>query len=156
MQRSLRIPNSLTVARLFRRPPSADHGTRSADGGATKPTPMKKVMFAVAMCIGMVSAQAQTDSKMDNKMSHPAHNCMMASDKDWASLNLTPEQTTKVKAIQAECAKECAGKMKEDPKMAMAMDKHEAEVKSVLNADQYDKWMKWCASQPASSSMEKK
>ncbi len=76
---------------------------------------------------------------------------MMADEKVWASLDLSPEQTEKVKAIQAECMKECAGMMKDDPSMAKMMDKHEPEVQAVLKPSQYDAWMKWCSAQATST-----
>jgi Spy/CpxP family protein refolding chaperone len=119
--------------------------------GAGKPTqtPMKYLMTAAALCIGMFTANAQDEAAQPATMApaHPAHNCMTATDKEWTSLKLTPDQTTKVKDIQATCMKECGAMMKTDPKMAQMMDKHEVEVKAVLTADQYDNWMKWCSSQ---------
>jgi Spy/CpxP family protein refolding chaperone len=125
-------------------------------GGTThKPNrTMKHVMIAAAFCFGIMGAQAQTTPTTDPakatpamQATHPAHNCMGASEKDWASLNLTAEQTTKVKAIQAECQKECGAMMKDDPSMGKAMDKHEARIKAVLTPAQYDNWMKWCTAQ---------
>ena len=119
-------------------------------------------MTAAALCIGMFGAQAQTtptkmapSPKPAAAMAHPAHNCMMASDNDWASLKLSAEQTTKVKAIQAECMKECGAMMKTDPKMATMMDKHEARVKEVLTPEQYASWMKWCGAQANAAPMKK-
>lgn len=116
---------------------------------------MKYILTAAALCIGMFGAQAQnapakpvnTLTPVATTPAHPAHNCMMASDKDWASLKLTAAQTGRVKAIQAACMKDCGARMKTDPKMSAMMDKHEAEVKTVLTADQYTQWMKWCAAQ---------
>jgi Spy/CpxP family protein refolding chaperone len=115
---------------------------------------MKYLMTAAALCIGMLGAQAQgttpakpAPAKPTATAAHPAHNCMMATDKEWTSLKLTADQTTKVKAIQETCMKECGAMMKTDPKMAQMMDKHEAEVKAVLTPEQYSNWMKWCSTQ---------
>ena len=114
---------------------------------------MNKLMIAAALCVGTLCAQAQTTpSKVDpnegaQKSVHAQHNCMMATDKDWASLGLSAEQTTKVKVIQGECQTDCGAMTKDDPKMGMMMDKHEARVKEVMTAAQYDKWMTWCANQ---------
>lgn len=116
---------------------------------------MKYILTAAALCIGIFGAQAQSaPAKPVNTVkpvvttpAHPTHNCMMATDKDWASLKLTPDQTTKVKAIQEECMKSCGATMKTDPKMSTMMDKHEAQVKAVLTPEQYGNWMKWCAMQ---------
>ncbi len=123
---------------------------------------MKHLMTAAALCIGMFGAQAQTTptkatpaAKPAVAMAHPMHNCMMASDKDWASLKLSAEQTEKVKGIQAECMKECGAMMKTDPKMAKMMDKHEANVKAVLTPEQYENWMKWCSAQASAAPMKK-
>ena len=116
---------------------------------------MRYLMIAAALCTGMVGAQAQTTpaekpaTATQKPMQHPAHNCMMTSDADWTSLGLTAEQTTSVQAIQAECKKECAGKMKDDPSMMKMMDTHEARVKEVLTPAQYESWMKLCSAQAA-------
>ena len=51
--------------------------------------------------------------------------------------------------------KECGPMMKTNPKMAMMMDKHEANVKAVLTPEQYENWMKWCAAQASAPAMKK-
>lgn len=126
---------------------------------------MKYLITAVALCLGLSNVQAQTTpepspaTKPAAAPAHAAHNCMTATDKDWTSLGLTAEQTTKVQSIQAECMKACGAMMKSDPKMGKMMDKHEADVKAVLTTGQYDSWMKWCAAQAdasGSTPMEKK
>ena len=117
---------------------------------------MKHVILAAALCAGTFSVQAQTpaaDTKTSSattqKPTPAQHNCMQASDKEWASLGLTAEQTTKVKAIQEEHTRDCAGKAKDEASAAKSMDKHEARIKEVLTPEQYDQWMKWCTAQAA-------
>ena len=115
-----------------------------------KPDQMKYLFTAAALCLGMLGAQAQTDNKMDT--TSPAHNCVASTtDKDWASLGLSADQTTKVKSIQTESMK-ANDKMKADhmeTKESPMMDKYEGEVKSVLTPEQYDKWVKWCTTRAA-------
>ena len=123
---------------------------------------MKTLMFAAALCAGMLNSQAQTtDTKhaptTPQVAEHPGTNCMGATKADWKSLGLNAEQHAKVMDIQAECKKECAGKKEGDPTMAVSMDNHEALVKEVLTPAQHDAWMKWCTAQAApTKSMEKK
>ncbi|MEO8589143.1 MAG: hypothetical protein ABI432_07240 [Flavobacteriales bacterium] len=124
---------------------------------------MRHVLIAAALCIGTLGAQAQTGTTPATPSSvpanHPSHNCMTATDKDWASLGLSAEQATKVKAIQVDHEKACAGKMSDDPTVTKRMDEHEAQVKAVLTPAQYDNWMKWCAAQasaPATPAQKEK
>jgi hypothetical protein len=116
---------------------------------------MKYLLTALAFCTGLFAANAQntaisTSADQSGKMSakHPAHNCMMISEKDWAGLGLSDEQTERITAIREECMKTCAAKMKESPKMAMMADPHEDKVKEILTAEQHMGWMKACASLP--------
>lgn len=92
---------------------------------------------------------------------------------NWTSLGLSAEQLSKVREIQASHRKECAAhdetkahetkanetKMTEnqtaDAKAKM-MDKHEGKIKEVLTAEQYGKWLTWCAEQPAKSEVKQK
>ncbi|MEO8734037.1 MAG: hypothetical protein ABI373_06885 [Flavobacteriales bacterium] len=79
-------------------------------------------------------------------------------DKDWASLDLTAEQKTKVKNIKEECMK-ASDKMKADntdTKTSPMMDKYESEVKAVLTPAQYDKWVKWCSTRADKKMDDKK
>ncbi len=117
---------------------------------------MKKLLIAAAMSTGLFAAQAQTapakpvttrPQSATPVATHPAHNCMMADEKVWATFKLNADQTAKVKSIQAVCMKECASKMKTDPALTKLMDKHEAQVKTILTSAQYDSWMKWCSTQ---------
>jgi hypothetical protein len=131
---------------------------------------MKNLMIAAALCAGMMSAQAQstpTDNKgttttpattpqkpvtqVDNK------DCLRTTEADWKAMGLTADQLTKVKDIQAEHEKACAGMKKDDASKTMMTDKHEARIKEVLTPTQYDAWKKQCTSMadPAKP-MEKK
>lgn len=116
-------------------------------------------MTAAALCLGMLSAHAQTELAVATQPA--AHNCLASTtDKDWTSLALTADQTTKVKEIQGECMK-ASDKMKADhmdSKESPMLDKYEGQVKAVLTPEQYDKWVKWCnahASAPAPDKTEK-
>lgn len=135
---------------------------------------MKTLMIAAALCVGMMSAQAQTtptDTKTtptENKgtattpaaqkpAQHTSKNCLSATDADRKSLGLNADQQTKVPAIQAECKKECAAKKDGDASTAMIADKHEMRIKEVLTPAQHEAWMNWCTAQATPAKpMEKK
>jgi hypothetical protein len=107
---------------------------------------MKYLFTAAALCLGMLSANAQT--KSTTSTTTPAHNCLASTtDKDWTSLGLNAEQSAKVKDIQSEAMK-ANDKMRSDnmdSKESPMMDTYESKVKSVLTPAQYDKWVKWCS-----------
>lgn len=107
---------------------------------------MKYLMTAAALCLGMMTAHAQTEKTAP--MVPSSHNCLATTtDKDWAGLGLSTEQTTKVKEIQSECMK-VSDKMKADHmdiKASPMLDKYEDKVKEVLTPKQYDKWVKECS-----------
>lgn len=107
---------------------------------------MKYLITAAALCLGMMTAQAQTEKTAP--MVPASHNCLSSTtDKDWAGLALSTEQTAKVKEIQSECMKVSA-KMKADnvdTKASPMLDKYEGKVKEVLTPAQYDKWVKGCS-----------
>lgn len=133
---------------------------------------MKYLMMAAALCAGTLGAQAQstpteTKDKTATATQQPgaqAHkDCLKTSDADWKALGLTAEQLTRVKAIQAEHEKACAGMkdesgMKKDPAGAAAMaDQHEERIKEVLTPAQYDSWQKQCTAMATPAKpMEKK
>ena len=76
---------------------------------------------------------------------------MKTSAEAWTSLGLSKDQLTKVQEIQSVHRKEC-GAMKAEEKAedkAELAEKHQSQIKEVLTADQYNKWLAWCAQQPA-------
>lgn len=107
---------------------------------------MKYLMTAAALCLGMMTVQAQTGKTAP--MVPMSHNCLSSTtDKDWAGLALSTEQTAKVKEIQSECMK-VSDKLKADnvdTKISPMLDKYEGKVKEVLTPAQYDKWVKGCS-----------
>ena len=117
---------------------------------------MKYLMTAAALCLGMMTAQAQTGKTAP--MASNTTNCIATTtDKDWASLGLTAEQTTKVKEIQGECRK-ASDKMKADnmdSKESPMLNKYEEEVKKVLTPAQYEKWVKECSTRAAKPMQDK-
>lgn len=126
-------------------------------GNLKTPRNMKYLMTAAALCLGMMTAKAQTEQTAP--MAPATHNCLASTtDKDWASLDLTAEQKTKVKNIKEECMK-ASDKMKADntdTKTSPMMDKYESEVKAVLTPAQYDKWVKWCSTRADKKMDDKK
>ena len=106
---------------------------------------MKYLMTAAALCLGMMTAQAQTGKTAP--MAQATHNCLASTtDSDWKGLGLSAEQTTKLKDLQSEAMK-VSDKMKADKvdtKTSPMMDKYEGKVKDVLTPAQYEKWVKEC------------
>lgn len=107
---------------------------------------MKYLMTTAALCLGMLTAQAQIEKAAP--MVPVSHNCLSTTtDKDWSALDLSAEQTTKVKEVQMECMK-MSDKMKADhmdSKASPMLDKYEGKVKEVLTPAQYDMWVKQCS-----------
>jgi Spy/CpxP family protein refolding chaperone len=117
---------------------------------------MKYLMTAAALCLGILSAQAQTGKT--GTTAPAARNCIASTtDKGWADLGLTAEQTTKVKEIQSESRK-ATDRLKADNmenKESPMLDKYEDEVKKVLTPAQYEKWVKECSTRAEKPAPEK-
>ncbi len=100
---------------------------------------------ALLMAIG-VNAQTTTTQAIHTESG--MHQCISITDEAaWTSLGLKPDQMTRVKAIQADCAKACAAMTAEEKTKQErgTMDKHEEQIKAVLTSEQYTNWRKWCA-----------
>lgn len=107
---------------------------------------MKIMLTAAALCLGIMSASAQSDKVQD---ATSPKNCLTSTtDKDWSSLGLSAEQSTKVKDLQGEWRKAESAKTvdaKTATKSSPMMDSYEAKVKEVLTPEQYENWVKWCS-----------
>lgn len=116
---------------------------------------MKIVLTAAALCLGMMSAQAQTGKAPTGVVK----DCLASTtDKDWGSLGLNSEQAAQVKQLQADWRKEESSKAAEakaGTKESPIMDSYEAKVQSVLSPEQYQNWVKWCSTH-ASKPMKQK
>lgn len=109
--------------------------------------------FILTLGLALLGANAVAQSKPGVTAATPGHECVMATDANaLASLGLSPEQTAQVSAIQADCKKACAAAAK-DASMSLASDTHVAQLKGVLTAEQYSKWVAWCANAPAKTEM---
>ena len=107
---------------------------------------MKIILTAAALCLGIMSASAQSDKVQDAGASK---DCLSSTtDKDWSSLGLTKDQTAQVKAVQADWRKEEGSKTmdsKTGTKESPMANSYEAKVQSVLSPEQYENWLKWCS-----------
>jgi len=105
-------------------------------------------MIAAALCAGMMSAQAQTTptdhSKTLTATQEGKKDCMKTTEAEWKSLGLSADQITRVKAIQDEHTKACAGMKKDDARADAMVDKHEESLKEVLTPLQFENWQKQC------------
>ena len=115
-------------------------------GKPKKTCNMKIMLTAAALCLGMMSAQAQSDKVQD---ATSPRNCLTSTtDKDWSSLGLSTEQSAQVKDLQDEWRKAESAKSvdaKTGTKTSPMMDSYEAKVKEVLTPEQYENWVKWCS-----------
>jgi len=117
---------------------------------------MKYALTAAALCFGLLGAQAQNVKGQD--VQSPKNCLTSTTDKDWTSLGLNAEQSTKVKELQSEWrANESAKTVnaKTDARSAPVMDSYEAKVKEVLTPEQYDNWVKWCSTHAHKAVKEK-
>lgn len=105
-------------------------------------------MIAAALCAGMLSAQAQTTptdhTNALNATQEDKKDCLKTTEAEWKTLGLTADQITRVKAIQDEHKKACAGMKKDDARVEAMVDKHEESLKEVLTPVQFENWKKQC------------
>lgn len=107
---------------------------------------MKIMLTAAALCLGMMSANAQSEKMQD--VTSPKNCLTSTTDKDWASLGLSTEQSAKVMDLQGEWRKAESAKSvdaKTGTNTSPMMDSYEAKVKEVLTPEQYENWVKWCS-----------
>lgn len=110
--------------------------------------------FILTLGLALLGANAVAQSKPATTTAAGSHECLMATDANaLASLGLSPEQTAQVSAIQADCKKACAAAAKDAAAQHAAGDKHVTQVQGVLTADQYNKWVAWCATAPAKTEL---
>ena len=106
---------------------------------------MKIVLTVAALCLGMMTAQAQSEKMQD---ANSSKNCLTSTtDKDWSSLGLSKEQTAQVKQVQSDWLAENA-KVADAKAGTMAspmMNSYEGKVQAVLSPEQYENWVKWCS-----------
>ncbi len=109
--------------------------------------------FILTLGLALLGANAVAQSKPATTKASGSHECIMATDANaLASLSLSPEQTAQVTAIQADCTKACAAASMDADKQQIG-DKHAAQLKGVLTAEQYSKWVAWCANAPAKTEL---
>ncbi|MEO7081783.1 MAG: hypothetical protein ABIY71_09660 [Flavobacteriales bacterium] len=102
-------------------------------------------MTEAALCLGMMTAQAQSEKMQD---ANSSKNCLTSTtDKDWSSLGLSKEQTTQVKQVQSDWLAENAkvADVKAGTMASPMMNSYEGKVQAVLSPEQYENWVKWCS-----------
>lgn len=112
---------------------------------------MKTIIIPAALAL--FSLAIVPSSSFAASLTPGGDDCLKKTDRSaLSSLGLSADQIGKVEAIKATHERECAAmteKKVTDAEATAMQDKHLAEVKEVLTADQYASWMKWCAQQPA-------
>lgn len=103
---------------------------------------IKLVLSATALCFGFASANAQGEPAKPATYK-AGHECLAtATDTDWKNLELTADQVTKVKEIQAEYQK---ARSADANAQAPTADKVADKLRAVLGPEQYAKYVEWCA-----------
>lgn len=77
--------------------------------------------------------------------SDPREECLMATGADWARLMIDQDQIMQVNAIQSTCLQDCAAAKEHGGDVKAVMDRHIAELRTVLTPEQYQRWSEWCA-----------
>ena len=117
---------------------------------------MKKIILTLALGIATITFAQQSGMGKPGKMDPEQRKAAMQQkqqehlDKMAKDLNLSPEQVTKVKALQDKQMSEMQANMEKNKearnvKMAEMQKKreaHDAEMKKILSPEQYDKWQK--------------
>ena len=125
---------------------------------------MKTLVMIGALCFGLSATAQTTDSAQHvNTVPEPEptrqmkHECIMAQHSDWKALGLDEEQITQVAQVQERCKKDggTSGSMKQYHDADVLM-KHQKEIEAILTSDQKMAWHKWCADQPATSTLPMK
>lgn len=110
------------------------------------PPTMKTLMIACALSLfGMTRIHAQTQGALD-KAGADSRSCMLMSDSMSTALGLSEEQQKRVRISDEKCVQACekvgyrtSGNMDE-----AAMRRHEAEMREILTAIQFDRWSAMC------------
>jgi hypothetical protein len=126
------------------------------------PFPMMTKFFSLCtalLCAASLSAQdvAHVTITTEPIPDHGKVKCLMKSDAStWQTLGLTADKSQQAQAIADRCSKAHAMKdmddkadkdaTKDDRKDEMK-DAHVQELKTLLTADEFNKWKEWCGAQ---------
>ena len=97
-------------------------------------------LFLSIFCAGMLFAQ-QPDQKRQRTNATPEERAAKRMERMKETLNLTPEQVTKLQATQAQFAKEREQVRKEHQQnMKAKREAYDAQLKTILTPEQYQKY----------------
>jgi len=105
---------------------------------------MKKTIITILVACVLPAGLAAQETK-PVAMQDPREHCLMATGIDWARLGVDGDQVLLVNAIQSECLQDCvAAKESGGGRLPAVLDRHIAELRKVLSAEQFAQWSKWC------------
>jgi len=104
------------------------------------------IITALALYFSCMTLQAQQKTTMvsSDPAKDPREHCLMATGADWARLGIDQEQILRVNTIQATCMQDCVAARESGQGITSVMDRHIAELRTVLTPDQFESWNKWC------------
>lgn len=108
---------------------------------------MRKLIITISTCLFAMGAMAQADSTRTSTSGDPREQCLMATGGDWGKLGLTQEQIMAVNEIQSACVENCATAKESGAHNSAVVDQHIAELRKVLDPEQFEQWTAWCGEQ---------
>jgi len=93
------------------------------------------------LCVGMMFAQQQGQKPSPKVKATPEERATKQVEMMKKTLNLTPDQVTKMQAIQTQFNKDQEASKGTKQDMKAKMDAYDAQVKGVLTPDQYKKYV---------------
>jgi len=108
---------------------------------------MKKTLLSIILLSFLsVGAFAQSTAKVAKaeKAHDPREKCLMATGADWARLGIDQSQIMRVNAIQSTCMQDCVAAKESGSDLRSVIDRHIADLRTVLSPDQFAQWEDWC------------
>ena len=91
-----------------------------------------------------VGTAKSTRSAKPVKHADPREKCLMATGADWARLGVDQQQILRVNAIQSTCLQDCVAARESGSDISGVLDRHIADLRTVLGPEQFAKWEEWC------------
>lgn len=114
------------------------------------------IIVALALFVSTSVAQAQEKPRMVSVDNDPREHCLMATGADWARLGIDQEQILRVNAIQSTCMQDCVAAREAGSGITSVVDRHIAELRTVLTPGQFASWDTWCSEKIRTKSTSKK
>lgn len=108
-------------------------------------TAMERMLMILFTATLMMTASYGQGPTAPAAGADPREECLMATGADWARLMIDQDQIMRVNAIQNTCLQDCTAAKESGGDVKAVMDRHIAELRTVLTPDQFQRWSEWCA-----------